>query len=230
MNATARRLIGPGAITMIMLAILIGLGIWQVHRLAWKRGLLADIARAETAPGVALPAKPGRFLKVHVTGRFHYEQSATYGVELRRTAEGDMLGAQIVTPLFRADGPPILVDRGWAPTDHPVTLAQPAGEVTVEGYVRPSENPGLFSPGDDPAKRVFYTLDTAKIGAALGLGQVAPFTLVALGPPPPQGYPEPATSLPRPPNDHLSYAITWFGLAATLLVIFLLYARKVTAR
>ncbi|HEX3350753.1 MAG TPA: SURF1 family cytochrome oxidase biogenesis protein, partial [Acetobacteraceae bacterium] len=51
----------------------------------------------------------------------------------------------------------------------------------------------------------------------------------ALGPPP-EDYPDPAQSLPRPPNDHLSYALTWYGLAATLLVVFLLYARKVISR
>ncbi|HEX3347790.1 MAG TPA: SURF1 family protein, partial [Acetobacteraceae bacterium] len=182
MNPAARRLTGPGAITLVMLAILVALGTWQVHRLAWKDGLLADISRAEAAPGVALPPDPPPFLKVRISGVFHYDQTATYGVELRRTLRGDQLGAQLVTPLFRPDGPPVLVDRGWAPSENPGPIAQPSGAVTVEGYVRPADRPGLFSPADDPAKRVFYTLNPEKIGAALGLDRVAPFTVVALGP------------------------------------------------
>ena len=230
MSATARRLAGPGVATLVMLAILIALGTWQVHRLAWKRGLLADIDRAEAAPGVALPPSPPPFLKVRVTGAFHYAETATYGVDVRLTPRGNQIGAQLVTPLFRADGPPVLVDRGWAPTDPPRDIAQPTGEVTVEGYVRLPDTPGLFSPADDPAKRIFYTLDPAKIGAALAVPHVAPFTVVALGGAPSEGYPEPAQGLPRPPNDHLSYALTWYGLAAVLLVIFFLYARKVIFR
>ena len=82
------------------------------------------------------------------------------------------------------------------------------------GYVRPPEHPRWFGATDDPAARRFFALDPAAIGAALGLAEVAPFTLVALGPA--GGVPEPAQALPRPPNDHLGYAITWFGLAGLL--------------
>ncbi len=94
----------------------------------------------------------------------------------------------------------------------------------VEGYVHPAERAGSFSATDDVAGRHFYTLDPQVIGAALGLGRVAPFTLVAMGAP---AIPDPARHLPRPPNNHLSYAVTWFGFAITLLVIFAVYARKV---
>jgi surfeit locus 1 family protein len=119
-----------------------------------------------------------------------------------------------------------LVDRGWVPDKRPRPIARAEGDVTVEGYVRPSDKPGLFSASDNPATRQFYTLDTSAIGAALGLQHVAPFVLVALGPPPPERYPDPARHLPRPPNNHLSYAITWYGLAIALVVIFILWARK----
>jgi surfeit locus 1 family protein len=96
----------------------------------------------------------------------------------------------------------------------------------VTGYVHPGDMPGLFSATDSPATREFYTLNPAAIGAALGLHNVAPFILVALGPTPPDGYPDPAKHLPRPPNNHLSYAITWYGLAAALVVIFVVWTRK----
>jgi surfeit locus 1 family protein len=102
----------------------------------------------------------------------------------------------------------------------------PAGVTSIDGYVRPAEHPGLFSASDDPAARQFYTLDPQAIGTALGLQHVAPFTLVAMGPTPAAGYPDPARHLPRPPNNHLQYAITWYGLAVALLVIFGAYVRK----
>jgi surfeit locus 1 family protein len=227
MKSRARRLLVPGLSTVLMMIVLVGLGTWQVQRLAWKRGLLDDISRAEAAPGIPLPANPAQFTKVQVTGKFRDDLLAYYGAEVRATPRGDALGSQLITPLIRADGPPILVDRGWVPTQRFRPIDLPRGEVTVEGYVRLADHGGLFSARDDPATRVFYTLDPAAIGAALGLDHVAPFTIVAMGTAPPELYPDPARQMPRPPNDHLQYAITWYFFAFTLLIIFVIYARKV---
>jgi surfeit locus 1 family protein len=222
-----RRLLWPGLMAAAMLAVLVALGTWQVERLHWKQGILAQIARAEAAPPIPLPSRPDPFAKVEVTGSFRPDLSATYGAEVRDTRAGTELGMQLIEPLEREEGDPILVDRGWVPEKRARPIAQPAGEVTVQGYVRPSDTPGLFSANDNPAARQFFTLNAPAIGGALGLPRVAPYVLVALGAPPPEGYPEPARHLPRPPNNHLSYAITWYGLAIGLVVIFALWARKV---
>jgi surfeit locus 1 family protein len=211
----------------VMLAVLLGLGTWQVARLHWKQGVLAQVARAEAGPAMPLPAEPEPYTKVQVTGHLRDDLSASYGAEVRDTPAGTQLGAYLIEPLERDDGDAILVDRGWVPDKRPRPIARPEGDVMLEGYVRPSDTPGLFSATDNPAARQFYTLDAPAIGAALGLRQVAPFILVVLGPVPPERYPDPARHLPRPPNNHLSYAITWYGLAIALVVIFVLRARKV---
>lgn len=96
----------------------------------------------------------------------------------------------------------------------------------IEGFVRFPEFPRWFSASDDLSARRFYTLNPQTIGAALGISQVAPFIIVALGQRPAEMFPVPAQRMPRPPNDHLNYAITWFGLAFILATIFVLYARK----
>ena len=106
------------------------------------------------------------------------------------------------------------------------TADPPPGTVTVEGYVRPAEKPVRFGAKDDPAARRFYALDPAAIGAAFGLPNVMPFTIGAMGPAAPGVFPAPVQALPRPSNNHLSYVITWYGLAASLFVIFIVYARK----
>ena len=130
-----------------------------------------------------------------------------------------VLGAQLLAVLDRAAGP-VLVDLGWV--DTAAVPPTPAGPMTLDGFVRPPEHPGMLSAKDDPAKRRFWTLDPVPIGAALGVA-VPAFTVVALGPP---GLPDPAREMPRPPDNHLNYALTWYGFAVTLLVIFTLYARK----
>ena len=210
-----------------MLAVLLGLGTWQVQRLHWKQGLLAQIAHAESAPPVPLPPQPEPYTKVQVTGRLRDDLAAFYGAEVRDLPTGPELGAQLIEPLERQGQDTILIDRGWVPGARPHPIAQPDGEVTIQGFIRPADNPGLFSATDDPVSRRFYTLDPQAIGAALGLPHVAPVTLIAMGPPPSERFPVPATHLPQPPNNHLSYAITWYGLAIALVVIFVLWARKV---
>ena len=89
---------------------------------------------------------------------------------MRDTPAGTQLGTQLIVPLERDDGDAILVDRGWVPDKRPRPIAQVEGDVTMEGYVRPSETPGMFSATDNPATRQFYTLDAPAIGAALGAG------------------------------------------------------------
>jgi surfeit locus 1 family protein len=217
------RLLVPAVSTAIMLVLLLGLGIWQVRRLAWKEGILAQIAAAERRPAEPLVGEPSPFAKVAATGHLRPDLTVRFGAELHE----EMPGTQIVVPLERPGQPTLLVDLGWVPEHGPPPVLPTGKTVTVAGFVHPAAHPGWFAATDDPKGRHFYTLDPAAIGEALGLASVAPFTLVALGPPPTvPGAPIPAEHLPRPPNNHLQYALTWFGLAAVLVVVFATYARK----
>jgi len=212
--------------TLAMLAILLGLGTWQIYRLHWKEGILAQIARAEAAPPVPLRGDPTPFTKVAVTGRLRSDLSASYGVDVRDTRQGPTMGNFLIQLLERPGQAPLLVDRGWVPQNRNAPILQPQGDTTIVGFIHEPAKPGMFSAADDPATRTFYTLDPEKIGASLGLPHVAPFVLIAMGPAPPQLWPAPAQHLPRPPNNHLNYAITWYGLALSLVVMFAIWARR----
>jgi len=220
-----RRFLVPGVTTLIMLTVLIGLGTWQVYRLHWKEGILARIAAAEAEPPVPLTPDPAPFTKVWVTGQFRFDRTAQFAAEVRDTGTGPTMGSHQIVPLERIGASTLLVDRGWAPEKRPTPLDDPAGVVTVTGYIRPRETQHWFSVADDVADRRFYTLDPKAIGAAVGVADPAPFILVALGEAG-ASYPSPAQYLPRPPNNHLSYIITWYGLAVALIVIFLVWTRK----
>ena len=101
LNLRLHRLLWPGVMTLAMLAVLLGLGTWQVERLHWKQDVLAQIARAEAAPAVPLPAEPEPYAKVRVTGRLRDDLSASYGAEVRDTPTGTQLGTQLIEPLER---------------------------------------------------------------------------------------------------------------------------------
>lgn len=221
-----RRLFWPGLAALVTFLLLIGLGTWQIHRLHWKERILARIAHAEASPPVKLVGDPSPFTKVAATGRLRSDLSALYGAEVRNTRRGEQMGAFLIQPLERPNRPPVLVQRGWVPLVRVRPIAQPRGEVTVTGFVHPADHAGWFSAPNDPVTRRFYTLDPAAIGTALGLRHVAPFILVAMGPQPPALWPAPAKHLPRPPNNHLQYALTWYGLAGVLVVMFTSWSRK----
>jgi surfeit locus 1 family protein len=229
--------------TLVMLIVLLGLGSWQVKRLFWKQALLAQIASAErsnpvplceleaVAAGVGGKAqfRPPPFIKISITGTFLPAETALYGAEVRDVASGPAMGAQLIEPMRELNGELILVDRGWVPLSRTGPLDQPMGEVTVSGYIRLGDRQHWFSAADDPSGRRFFTLDPHAIGAAIGLPQVRPFVLVALATGTGailQNWPDPARHLPQPPNNHLSYAITWYGLSVALLAIFTIWARK----
>lgn len=220
MTTPRPKIAGAAIATAIALSILIALGVWQIYRLHWKQALLAQIDAAERGPPRPLTGEtPPLFTRVMVSGVLR-PVAGLYGAEVR----DEKLGAQLVEVLDRPRAPPLLVILGWAGTQGGVPRPI-AGPASITGYVRLPEHPTWLSAPDDVDGRRFYTLDPAVIGPALAAPDAAPFILVAL-PPAAVAGPIPADSLPRPVNNHLQYALTWFGLAASLLGVFSVWALR----
>lgn len=224
-----RRVLVPAVAAGTGFAILISLGLWQLQRREWKHALLAQIARAEASAPLPWPhaSVPPPFAKVSISGVWRSGAVGFYGATLREDGGQPVMAASMLQILDRAEGPPLLVDRGVVPVD-PAPLPA-SGPAYVTGYARPAEHAGWLSATDDLAARRFYTLDPAVIGPVMAGGALAPYTLVALGPPGPCAGPAPCplpeTSLPRPPDNHLNYALTWFGLAFSLAAVFAAFLR-----
>ena len=213
-----RRLLGPLIFTSVMFLLLIALGVWQLKRLAWKENLLAEIATASRNPPQPLAGNPPPFTKLWVEGRWDTAHQSFYGTDVRR----GQLGAYLIEPLLREGAPPLLVDRGFIPDG--ARIDDPSGLVRVVGYARAPEHSRPLGISDDPAHRHFYALDPAAIAAAIGLAPPEPFVLMAMGPE--MGPPEPAHGFPDLPNNHLSYALTWFSFAVIDWVVFLVWWRR----
>ena len=224
-RGAVRSLLGAALATAASLILLVGLGVWQLQRLAWKEAILASIAHGEAAPPVPLrsaPSIPAQFSKIEVTGTLR--DVGLYSIAVRATPSGEREGAFRLGVIERPDAAPVLVNEGWVPDGlAPDPAPRPA---QIVGYVLPGQAPGWLTAPSDPASHRFFSPDPAGIGAALGLKRVSPFIVVALGDAPPGIYPQPAQHMPQPPNNHLGYALTWFGLAAGLLGIFVAYAMQ----
>jgi surfeit locus 1 family protein len=223
-----RRIRGPGIAAFIAFWVLLGLGYWQLQRLAWKEGIIAAIHHAAISAPVPLPENPTPFEKVSIQGSWIPGKAALYGDEVHDAPAGPIEGGELIMPFQRPNGEVILVDLGWVPQTSPTPIPEPTGSTQVSGYLHAPIPPGWFAGTDSPAQGLYYTLNPDKIGAGLGFGLVAPYTLIAMGPLPPPGStaPQPAQNLPTPPNNHYEYALTWFGFAGLLIFQFFFFARE----
>lgn len=228
---TFRPALWPTVFALLGMAMLIGLGSWQVQRLFWKLNLIDTVTTQMAQPPVALPADigdPAQWLyrRVTVTGTFRHDRE----IHLLAHDSHGRLGYNIITPLVRQDGGgTVLVDRGWVPTDNkdPATRAagQVPGVVTVNGLVRLPWRQGWFVPDNDPKANVWFWGDLAAMAKAAGVD--APALLIgADAAPNPGGLPIGGQTRVTFRNDHLQYALTWFALAISLAVIYVLFSRK----
>nr|WP_210271685.1 SURF1 family protein [Rhizobium leguminosarum] len=219
-----------GILVLIALAILISLGTWQVERLHWKEGLIADIAARQAASPVplahieAMAATGGdiEYRKVTTTGRYINNKERHFFATWR-----GQTGFYIYTPLELADGRILFVNRGFVPYDNkePETRMQGqlTGEQTVTGLAREKlpGKPSWVVPDNDVAKNIFYWKDLDVMAESVGLekASVIPFFVDADSTSNPAGLPIGGVTQVDLPNDHLQYAFTWYGLAAVLVVV-----------
>jgi surfeit locus 1 family protein len=235
-------LIGFTALALASLAVLIGLGVWQIKRLHWKEGLIAAIEARTKGEPISLEeakalAKQGRdpsYYRVRVEGRFdHSKERYLFSQSI---ADGTP-GWHVITPLETAQGDMVLVDRGFVRDSlkDPSTRAsgQVAEAVTVTGIVRAPETQGLFIPDNEPEANRWFWRDLASMTRSMfpqGTKEVAPFFLEAEKSDVPGVWPEGGQTRLELPNNHLQYAITWFLLAAALILIYALYVGSLYRR
>jgi surfeit locus 1 family protein len=220
-----------GAMTVAALAALVGLGLWQLERKAWKEGLIARIeTRAHSEAGEMVPqarwpewrAADDEFRHVRLTGRFlHDKEILVHGLMSGQRA-APMQGYYVFAPLQLRDGALVLVNRGFVPGEFrdPARRPQPAEEVTVTGLVRAPDARNWLAPENDPARDRWLTRDLAAMARARGLERVAPFWIDTDPVPNATGWPRPGQTRLDLPNNHLQYALTWFGLAVALAAVF----------
>jgi surfeit locus 1 family protein len=228
-----RSLLAPGLATLIALAILLSLGVWQLERKAWKESLITQIeTRAHGAPGDIVPeaqwpgwrATDDEFRHVRVTGTFlHDKEIAVHGL-MSAQRGSPVQGFYIFTPLHLPGGAIIMVNRGFVPSELRDSASrmdtQPAGDVTVTGLVRAPDHRGWFLLDNRPERDEWFTRDITAMAHARGLERVAPFWIDADPVPTATGWPRPGQTRLAIPNNHLGYALTWFGLALTLVAVF----------
>jgi surfeit locus 1 family protein len=221
--------------TLPAVIVLLGLGTWQLDRLQWKNGVIAERAARAAAAAIALPPA-GLPLPAEALAGLDYRQATASGqfqhsremYLAARTMQG-AVGYQVVTPLQLADGGFVLVNRGWVPDERkdPATRpeGQASGNVTVAGAIRAPGRQHWLQPDNEPEKNVWFWSDLGAMAETAGIAsdRLVPVFLEAGATPNPGGLPIGGQSKIDLPNDHLQYAITWYGLAVALAAIYVVY-------
>ena len=203
------RLFIPLIFGLIGTAILIGLGTWQVQRLVWKEGVLAEIKSRIADLPVPLSEAQNDYQAVQLSGRY-------VGDELHVLASIKHHGAiyRVISAFQTDDGARVLVDRGYIPTTE---KSQPRASqpVTIIGNLHSPDEIDGFTPEPDQAANIWYARDVPRMAEALGTEEIF-FILRETSENDPSVTPLPVDTSAIP-NDHLGYAITWFSLAVVWL-------------
>jgi cytochrome oxidase assembly protein ShyY1 len=223
----------PTVTTIIIVAVLLSLGVWQLQRRVDKLALIATLEQRLAAAPVAVPPpaqwgslSPDRdeFRRVTLTGVFDLRDQAQVfasGSPLRKDVSGT--GVWSFAPLKLAGGDTIVVNRGFVADGQDATPRYSSDPVTLTGYIRFPEQPNWLTPHADRSKRLWFVRDHLAMDQALGWAEptrVAPFYIDLEAPVPSDGIPKPGPLQVSLKNDHLQYAITWFLLAGAVSIAF----------
>jgi len=191
-------------------AILVSLGIWQLQRLGWKNAILVEIDQSIVAAPVAVPEFPDpetdRYLPVTATGELTNEE-----VHVLVSTRGAGAGFRIISLFRTEDGRRLLLDRGIV-DDYAKEDERPPVTATITGNIHWPDETDYFTPDPDRVANVWFARDANTLSRELG---AEPFLIILRTTTEDDS---PVVPLPLDsrtiPNDHLGYAITWFGLAA----------------
>ena len=229
-----RSLLLPGIVVATAFAVLIALGLWQLERKSWKENLIATLAERMSAPPSPLPPRAqwqnlapaaDEFRRITVRVQFAAAREA------RVYSGGSGLRDDVKSPGYFAFAPArlpgattVVVNRGHVDNPSPDAalkpIALPESAVDIVGVLRWPEQPGSFVAAYSERQDLWFVRDHRVMAARYGWGEVAPFYVDMESPPPPGGVPRPGRLTVKLRNDHLGYAMTWFGLAAVLVVVF----------
>lgn len=224
----------PAAAALAALVTLLGLGTWQLGRKAWKENLIATLDRRLNDAPVALPPPSewagmtpdnSEFTRVKTRIAFYPVRDAmVYASNSAIRDDVKSPGYFVFVPVRLPDGSRIVVNRGFVPG-----RPYPQGEGTQEiiGAIRwPEPSSRWIADHDDSDATTWYVKNPKLMAQVKNWGDVPPFYIEQESPVPPGGLPHPAPLKPQLRNEHLQYAITWYGLAAVLVVMSAIWAAR----
>ena len=247
-ETVGQRGLGFGLFTLAMIAVFIGLGVWQLQRRVEKHALIAALTERLAAEPAALPPAPAwsslsahndEFRRVRFRAAFGAGADAmvySSGSAVREDVSGP--GTWAFVPARLESGETVVVNAGFVQNtmqdriqqDRAVAHLVSGAAADLVGYIRFPESAGVLTPSASVEKRLWFARDHLAMARALGWGNsgttIAPFYIDLEQPAPPDGIPKPGPLAVHLKDDHLQYAITWFALAGAVAIAFVVWWRS----
>ncbi len=217
-----RRLFWPLFFGILGTVVLVSLGTWQLQRLTWKEGVIAEINARIASDPVALPnpidVRRDKYLPVAASGTITED-------EIHLLASTRDAGAvyRLVSAFETDGGRRIMIDRGWIKTVDK-EAARPAHDVDVVGNLHWPDERDSFTPANDVEGNIWFARDVDQMAEVLN---TEPVLLIVR-----EDSDKGAIATPLPvdtaalPNNHLEYVLTWYGLAIVWVAMTLYYLRR----
>lgn len=218
-----RRYLGVLSFGLGGIAILLSLGFWQVQRLAWKEGVLAEIEARIAAPAAPLPEAVGEGEKYRPVALSGATAPGEIFVLVSRKQIGP--GYRVIAPFETEDGRRILLDRGFIRLEAK-DAARPPLALDIIGNIHLPDDRNPSTPANDVAANLWFARDIPEMAAALATEPLLVVARADTG----QGIEAMPVDTAGIPNDHLQYAITWFSLALVWLSMTLYLSWRIRAR
>ena len=201
------------------ISVFIALGSWQIIRLNWKNNLILEIEESLKNPPVELSkTNIENYLKIKTSGSIDFEKQ----IYLYNLNENGVPGFEVINP-FSVDNKNYLINRGWIPfekkdTDEIIKFE----EKSIVGTLKKQGRKNIFKPDNDLKKNYWFSLDREDILIFTGK-EFSEYIIYLNG-----NYtlPKPKTITTNISNNHKKYAITWFSLAISILLLYLYFRKK----
>ena len=231
----------PIAFAALAVMLFVALGTWQLERRVEKLALISTLDRRLSAVPVALPVRNiwpqldqahDEYRRVKFSAAFvPAAQALVYAGPSPFPSDMPGAGYWVFALARTLSGDLLVINRGYVPEEQKdakmggVNDGAAAANVAMIGVMRWPQPRSSFTPADDPTHNLWFVRDPLAMARAKGWGEVAPFYVEQEEPQPPEGLPRPAPVHPNIRNEHLQYAITWYGLAAVVIVMLLFWMR-----
>ena len=202
-----------------IILVLLSLGCWQLYRLNWKLNLIQEIENSLKNDPIELSkANEKNFLRIQTSGEIDFDKQ----IYLYNLNDNGKPGFEVVNPILINDKN-YLINRGWIPfnqKDQPeINLVD---EMKIIGTLKLQSKASTFKPENDIEKNYWFTLDRDDVFKYTGKN-FSNFIIYLNGD---YNIPKPKVITANISNNHKKYAITWFSMAISILLLYLYFRRK----
>ena len=204
---------------IFFISVFIALGTWQIIRLGWKNNLILEIENSLKNPPVELTqSNKVNYLKIKTSGSVDFEKQ----IYLYNLNDSGTPGFEVLNPIL-IDGENYLLNRGWIPFEKKDTPEiNILDQNNIEGTLKTQGRKNIFKPDNDIKENYWFSLNREDISKFTGK-EFSKYIIYLNGN---YQFPRPKKITANISNNHKKYAMTWFSLAISILLLYLYFRKK----